>query len=312
MAFEFKSESFVADLGAATALEQILRVRYPGASWGSIRKLIGTGKVKVATLSVKEPRHMVLPGAEVQIHMTTPRPKPGHEVGADHVLFCDPHLIVVRKPIGISSVAHEDEPTSLEQQIHTWLCQRERRTCPPLRVVHRLDKVTSGVMMFARTVAAQLELKEQFRAHTTGRHYIAVVHGDVVDQTLSYRLVRNRGDGIRGVTSDPNLGQHSMTHVVARERLRRVSVLMCRLETGRTHQIRIHLAEIGHPVVGDPVYGRDYRGPALDSARTLLHAEFLSFSHPVQRQRLKFEDPLPADFEAFIERERGQGPARLG
>jgi 23S rRNA pseudouridine1911/1915/1917 synthase len=309
MPFEFKSESFSPELASALPLEQILRTRYPGASWGSIRKLVSTGKVRVSGRAAMEPRQAVLPGSEVQIHMTAPRPKPG-EVQAEHVLFCDPHVIVVKKPVGISSVEHEDEPTSLQQQIHDWLCRRERRTCPPLRVVHRLDKVTSGVMVFARSVAAQLELKEQFRAHTTGRHYVAVAHGAVHDQTLSYRLVRNRGDGIRGTTSDPNLGRHSMTHVVARERLRRVSVLECRLETGRTHQIRIHLAEIGHPVVGDPVYGRDYRGPALDSPRTLLHAEFLSFSHPVQRQRLKFEDPLPADFEAFIARERAQGGAR--
>jgi 23S rRNA pseudouridine1911/1915/1917 synthase len=306
MPFEFKSETFVPDLAAALPLEQMLRERYPGASWGSIRKLVSTGKVRVGGRAAMQPREEVAPGSEVQIRMTAPRPKPG-EAQADHVLFCDQHVIVVKKPAGISSVEHDDEPTSLQQQIHDWLCRRERRTCPPLRVVHRLDKVTSGVMMFARSVPAQLELKEQFRAHTTGRHYIAVAYGDVQDQTLSYRLVRNRGDGIRGVTSDPNLGRHSMTHVVARERLRRVSVLECRLETGRTHQIRIHLAEIGHPVVGDPVYGRDYRGPVLDSARTLLHAEFLSFSHPVQRQRLKFEDPLPADFEAFIARERAQG-----
>ena len=109
-----------------------------------------------------------------------------------------------------------------------------------------------------------------------------------------YRLVRNRGDGLRGVTSDPNRGKHSVTHVTQRERLRRCTLVQCRLETGRTHQIRIHLAAIGHPVVGDPVYGRDHQGPPIECPRTLLHASFLSLSHPVLRQRLSFEDPLPA------------------
>ncbi len=305
MAFEFKSESFRPELAEDTPLEQVLRQRYVGASWSSIRKLVTTGKVKVGPRAVTEPRKLVAPGSDVHIQMTVPRPKPGYQVNLDHVLFCDPHVIVVKKPVGISSVEHEDEPTSLQQQIHEWLCQKERRPCPPLRVVHRLDKVTSGVMMFARTQAAQLELKEQFRAHTTGRHYIAVAHGTVQDATLSYRLVRNRGDGIRGVTRDPNLGSHSITHVAVQEQLRRCCVVQCRLETGRTHQIRIHLAEIGHPVVGDTLYGRDHAGPALDCPRTLLHAASLSFSHPTQRQRLKFEDPLPEDFQAFIQRERG-------
>ena len=306
MAFEFRSESFSAELASATPLEQVLRQRYSGASWSAIRRLVETGKVKIGVQVTKATRELVPPGSEIHIQMTSPRPKPGHEVEADHVLFCDPHVVVVRKPAGISSVEHEDEPISLQQQIHAWLSRRDRRTCPPLRVVHRLDKVTSGVMMFARTQKAQLALKEQFRAHTTGRHYIAVAHGAVDDATLSYRLVRNRGDGIRGVTTDPDLGRHSITHVVAQERLRRCTVVICRLETGRTHQIRIHLAHIGHPIVGDTLYDRDHAGSAIDCPRTLLHAASLSFTHPLQRQRLKFEDPLPEDFASFLQRERSK------
>ncbi len=304
MAFEFKSESFRSELGAPTPLEQVLRQRYPGASWNVIRRLVSTGKIKVEGQSTTEPRQLIAPGAALQILMTAPRPKPGFQGAADYVLFCDAHVVVVKKPVGISSVDHEDEPTSLQTVLHDWLCLKERRTCPPIKVVHRLDKVTSGVMVFARTQAAQLGLKEQFRAHTTGRHYIAVAHGTVHDSTLSFRLVRNRGDGLRGVTNDPNLGSHSVTHVAATEHLSRCSVVACRLETGRTHQIRIHLAQIGHPVVGDTLYGRDHAGPAIESPRTLLHAASLSFSHPLERRRLEFEEPLPEDFQAVIRRER--------
>jgi 23S rRNA pseudouridine1911/1915/1917 synthase len=244
--------------------------------------------------------------------MTAPRPKPGFMAASEYVLFCDRDVVVVRKPAGISSIEHEDEPTSLAQELREWLSRHEKRSSRPLDVVHRLDKVTSGVMVFARNPAAQLDLKEQFRAHTTGRHYIAVAHGRVHDATLSFRLVRNRGDGLRGVTNDPNLGRHSVTHVVAREVLPRCTVVQCRLETGRTHQIRIHLAHTGHPVVGDALYGRDHAGPTIESPRTLLHAASLSFTHPRDRRRLEFEDPLPEDFEAVIQRERAApgGPQR--
>ncbi len=305
MAFEFRSEAFQAELSAVTPLEQVLRARYPEASWNAIRRLISTGKVSVGSKAASEPRAMVAPGSQIQIRMTTPKPKPGGPGALEQILFCDRHVVVVRKPAGISSVVHEDEPTSLQEQLRVWLSEQERKPCPPLEVVHRLDKVTSGVMVFARNRAAQAELKDQFRAHTTGRFYTAVAHGVVHDATLVFRLIRNRGDGLRGVTSDPNRGVHSVTHVTAREQLRRCTVVQCRLETGRTHQIRIHLAEIGHPIVGDSVYGRGYQGPPIECPRTLLHASHLSFSHPAQRQqRLSFDDPLPPDFESWVSRER--------
>lgn len=303
MAFEFKSESFRAELAEAAPLEQVLRQRHPGASWSAIRRLVTTGKVSIDSAGTTEPRQIVAPGSEVSIRMTAPKPKPG-QVDSDMVLHCDAHVVVVRKPVGISSVEHEDEPTSLQAKVRDWLSRHERRSQPLPKVVHRLDKVTSGVMVFARNSAAQQHLKDQFRAHTTGRYYVAVAHGEVHDETLSFHLVRDRGDGLRGVTSDPNRGRHSITHVTATERLARCTVLRCQLETGRTHQIRIHLAHIGHPVIGDPLYGRDYTGPAIEAPRTLLHAAFLSFMHPGQRRRLSFEEPLPEDFEAVIRRER--------
>jgi 23S rRNA pseudouridine1911/1915/1917 synthase len=307
MAFQFRSESFRAELNEPLPLENVLRQRYVGASWNEIRRLINSGKVRVASQPASELRALVEPGAEVQVHMTAPRTRPGFSAAADYVVFKDPFVVVVRKPVGISSIDHEDEPTSLASELRDWLSLQEKRSCPPLKVVHRLDKVTSGVMVYARTAPAQLHLKEQFRAHTTGRHYIAVAHGRVNDGTLSFRLVRNRGDGLRGVTRDPNLGRHSVTHVVATEALARCTVVQCRLETGRTHQIRIHLAEIGHPVVGDTLYGRDYRGDPIESPRTLLHAAYLSFTHPRDRRRLEFNAELPDDFQAVLRREGAHG-----
>lgn len=302
MAFQFQSTSFEA--GEAQSLEKVLRSQYPEASWGVIRRLVGTGKVSVDDRQVHEPRHEVTAGQTVRIQMTAPRPKSGllgDPDSAQELLHVDPHVVVVRKPAGISSVEHEAEATSMQQKVHEWLCVKERRRIPPLKVVHRLDKVTSGVMMFARTSAAQADLKDQFRSHTTGRYYVAVAHGEVHDSTLHFRLVRNRGDGIRGVTFEPSLGTHSVTHVKAQQTRGPCTVVRCQLETGRTHQIRIHMAQIGHPIVGDPLYLKGYRGQELKCARTLLHAAFLSFRHPVHRTQLQFEEPVPEVFEQFLQ-----------
>ena len=158
--------------------------------------------------------------------------------------------------------------------------------------------------MFARNKEVQLALKDQFRAHTTGRYYLALAHGDVHPGTLRFRLVRDRGDGIRGITHSPNQGTASVTHVTVVERLSRCTLIQCRLETGRTHQIRIHLAAIGHPLLGDPVYTRGFVGTLIPCSRTLLHAAYLSFEHPVFRQKKEYEAPLPESFSAILEQER--------
>jgi 23S rRNA pseudouridine1911/1915/1917 synthase len=304
VAFEFKSESFRCDAESPWPLERVLKDRFVTASWNEVRRLITTGKVLVNAARASDTRQLVSPGATISIRMTARKLKPGLERADERILYCDQHLVVVRKPVGLSSVEHVRESTSLQSELRAWLSDKEKRSVAPLRVVHRLDKVTSGVMMFARSQSVQLDLKDQFRAHTTRRHYVAVAHGTVHDGTLSFRLVRDRGDGIRGVTRSPNLGRHSVTHVKVIEQLMRCCVLECRLETGRTHQIRIHLAEIGHPLVGESLYLRGYEGTLLSCSRTLLHAASLSFMHPALRKRLHFTDPLPSAFESFLERER--------
>ena len=122
--------------------------------------------------------------------------------------------------------------------------------------MHRLDRDTSGLLVFARTAEAQQHLEHQFRTHSTRRRYLAVVRGAVESQTIESRLVRDRGDGRRGSTTLPNVGRRAVTHVRAVERLGDYTLIECRLETGRTHQIRIHLSELGHPLCGDKVYGQ--------------------------------------------------------
>jgi 23S rRNA pseudouridine1911/1915/1917 synthase len=175
-----------------------------------------------------------------------------------------------------------------------------------LRVVHRLDKETSGLVVFARTVAAERGLGKQFHAHTVVRRYLALVPGFVPPQRIATRFVRDRGDGRRGSTEASGAGKEAITHVDVMKHLPGYTLLACRLETGRTHQIRIHLAELGHPVCGDKVYQHLSDGRVLadrsGAPRLALHAVELGFVHPRSLQETHWEMPLPPDLQVFLDR----------
>ncbi len=238
------------------------------------------------------------------------------------IRYLDQHLVVVEKPSGINTVRHPSErewnarrkalsPT-LEDIVPRWIVRKEGRvqkgTLPRLRIVQRLDKETSGLVVFARSVIAERELGRQFKAHTVHRRYLAVVPGYVPAQTIRSRLIRDRGDGRRGSTAFPDQGKEAVTHVEPVERLAGYTLVACRLETGRTHQIRIHLAELGHPVCGEKVYGR---GPDNSGApRLALHAAELGFIHPTTGASQRWEMPLPPDLDAFVKglRDGKEGP----
>jgi 23S rRNA pseudouridine1911/1915/1917 synthase len=156
-------------------------------------------------------------------------------------------------------------------------------------------------------VPAARILAEQFRLHTTHRRYLAIVVGRVGAGTIRTRLLRDRGDGRRGSTDgedDEDEGKLAITHVAPVEHFGDAYTLVeCRLETGRTHQIRIHMSETGHPVCGEPVYAQTRKGNAKDESkapRTMLHAAELGFVHPVTGDELRFESPLPADMRKLL------------
>jgi 23S rRNA pseudouridine1911/1915/1917 synthase len=184
---------------------------------------------------------------------------------------------------------------------------------PPVRAVHRLDRETSGLMVFARTVTAERGLMQQFKRHSTHRRYLGVARGRVEEQTIDTFLARDRGDGRRGSTSNPNTGKRAVTHVRPIEFFdlggdQVYSLVECRLETGRTHQIRIHLAERGHPLCGERVYQQPLFGKAMEdksgAPRVALHAAELGFVHPISGEEMRFEMPLPRDLREFVERLR--------
>jgi 23S rRNA pseudouridine1911/1915/1917 synthase len=175
-------------------------------------------------------------------------------------------------------------------------------------IVHRLDKETSGLMVVAKTVPAQTGLVAMLSRHEVIRQYEAVVLGTMVaGGTVDEPIGRHHHDRLRQAVRDEEDGKHAVTHYRLRERFRSHTVLQCNLETGRTHQIRVHLAHIGHPLVGDPLYGNGLRlpkgaSPELIQAlrgfrRQALHAERLAFVHPVTGADLAFEAVRPADME---------------
>jgi 23S rRNA pseudouridine1911/1915/1917 synthase len=194
------------------------------------------------------------------------------------------------------------------RQIGMRLPSKKHDPRPRLRIVQRLDKETSGLVVFARTVEAERGLGMQFRKHTVTRRYLTVVPGIVTAQTIRSVLVPDRGDGRRGSTTMTNTGKEAITHLSVEETLPGYTLVSCRLETGRTHQIRIHLAELGHPVCGESVYNRKAHGEALPDAseapRLALHAVELGFVHPLTEEAMHWEMPPPDDFRAFVERLR--------
>lgn len=270
----------------------------PGKSWNDVRRLVRTGKIFVDGSAVLDPITQVAGGAELEFRQNAPRATRIPSLPRSAILHLDAQLVVVAKPAGISTVPFdENERGTLDQLVMETISERGRRA--PLGIVHRIDKETSGVVVFARTLAAKQGLKNQFRFHTTDRRYVAIAHGSVRDATISSRLVQDRGDGRRGSTENPELGREATTHVKLVEALRGASLLECQLETGRTHQIRIHLSERGHPLVGEKVYSKNYRGELLPAPRLMLHAQKLAFEHPQTGQRLEFDQPIPADMQAI-------------
>jgi 23S rRNA pseudouridine1911/1915/1917 synthase len=192
---------------------------------------------------------------------------------------------------------------------------KHRNDPPPARLplvvpVHRLDRETSGLMVFARTAAAEHNLIAQFKEHSIERAYQAVAIGVVSAERIETWLVRDRGDGLRGSAAQPEGAQLAITHVRPLQRLGPYTLVECRLETGRTHQIRIHLSERGHMLCGEKVYfgplGGKKASDTSGAPRLALHAARLEFIHPTTGKPMKFQSELPRDLAQFVARlERG-------
>jgi len=278
-----------------------------GVPWSLAKRHVTTGKVFVDGACVTEIDHRLAAGQQVDVRTNAPRPHDPEREGV--LVFDDAHVVVIGKPADVNSVPYEDRETGTAMDLirGAWRRMGKPATTVPLHVVHRIDRATSGLLMFAKTKRAELGLAAQLRSHSMERTYICVAHGHVTSRRIESYLVEDRGDRLRGSTTRLDQGKRAVTHVEARETLRHCTLCAVRLETGKTHQIRIHLAEAGHPLVGEPVYIRDYEaagGRILTSARLMLHAATLGFEHPVTGARVELSSPLPPDFTAIVERLR--------
>lgn len=323
VAFEAGSET------AGMRLDQWLTQRL-GAEFSRsrVQALIHQGAVSLNGTGVSDPGRKLKPGDAAEVSL--PQPEPAEPVGEDiplDILYEDAELIVINKPAGL--VVHPGagnwSGTLVNALIHH--CGDSLSGIGGVRrpgIVHRLDKDTSGVMVAAKTDRAHRALSEAFADHglESGleRSYIALVWGiperaaGKIDAPLGRAADRVRRAVVPSGRAD---ARHAVTHYTVLERFGlgkgggAASLVECRLETGRTHQIRVHMAHAGHPVVGDPDYGQAFRTKAnrlpeplrtatKDFLRQALHAKLLAFSHPVSGETMRFEAPMPADMAALV------------
>ncbi len=300
---------------AGQTLAAVVRVLLEGAPWSRARELCASGRVTVDATVERDGARRLRAGERVDVDPEGRRRTTGGLQDED-VLHLDDDVVVVRKHPGILTCPYEDgDKDTLSDRVRALLKRRYSAPDPMVGVVQRLDKDTSGILVFARNMKSKRALEEQLRAHTVLRRYLAIAHGTVQSGRIESEIMQNRGDGLRGSWgrrpghrgSPPPDAKRCVTHVERLSLLEGASLVACRLETGRQHQIRIHLSEAGHPLVGEAVYVRDFTEPRIAADRPMLHATLLGFSHPRTGQLLSLEDPAPADFEACLVRLRSAG-----
>jgi 23S rRNA pseudouridine1911/1915/1917 synthase len=317
----------------------VLRRRFQ-LTWSQAKRLVERGHVRVAGQLTRAPEQRVKTGNRMWVSAgaieaapaddAAPKPakakkaapappkaatpkakKPPAPVNALplEIVYSDDAIAVVNKPAGLTTSRSKDEreefgrgkkylPATLADLLPAALGTPNRKVF----AVHRLDRDTTGLLVFARTAAAARQLTGQFRKRTVDRRYLAVTRGVPRDGRIESRLVDDRGDGRRG--SGEGEGERAVTHVRVVERLGAFAVVECKLDTGRTHQVRIHLGEAGTPLCGERVYDRPLNGSpvpdASTAARPLLHAYRLGIEHPDGGEFLGWEADPPADFATVV------------
>jgi 23S rRNA pseudouridine1911/1915/1917 synthase len=264
------------------------------------REAVRAGRIEVEGVAADEPGLDVLESAKLAFHPSRPA---RYRVSTRlSVLAEDEDFVIVDKPAGLLSVpTAEHEKDTLLARTLDYLHHRFGRR-PLAFVAHRLDKDTSGSVVFARNRPALHFLQDLFRRHAIEREYLALVEGTAAESgTFSADLVADAGSARRGVARPGEHGKRAVTRYRAVEKLAGATLVSVELETGRTHQIRVHFAAAGHPVLGDRVYGRSRQSKLPEIPRQMLHARRLGFPHPRTGKPVRAESPLPEDFVAVLE-----------
>lgn len=290
-------------------LDVFLARQAPELSRSRVQRLIADGRVAVQGRPAKA-NHKVQPGEAVSLSVPPPEPVAveAEAIPLD-VVYEDAEVVVVNKPRGM--VVHPAAGNWRGTLVNALLarCDDLSGVGGEVRpgIVHRLDKDTSGVMVAAKNDRAHASLARQIKDRTAGRKYLALVHGNVKAEEglIDAPIGRHRTDRKR-MAVDAERGREARTRFRVLERFPGYTLVACKLETGRTHQIRVHMAYIGHPVVGDPKYGP--KGSPFPIDGQALHAAELTFRHPASGAEMVFTAPLPADMEGILAKlRRGRG-----
>ena len=304
---------------AGWRLDRALADAVPTLSRERLKALIRSGSVEAQGSAVRDPA-LKVKGDEA-LRVAVPEPAPAHNEPQDiplAIVFEDEHLLVIDKPAGlvVHPAAGNLDGTLVNALLHH--CAGNLSGIGGVArpgIVHRIDKDTSGLLVVAKTDVAHEGLAKQFAAHSIDRRYLAIVSGVPKSGggTIDAPLARSATNRKKIAIVEGNRGKRAVTHWKQLELLRDSALVECRLETGRTHQVRVHMASIGHPLLGDPVYGRAGKTHGkllkdLDFQRQALHATELGFTHPVTKSRLSFASPMPPDMQ---ELKRALGVVRL-
>ena len=303
----------LADSAAGLRLDRALAEALPNLSRERLKNLIKGGRVADATGTILwDPSARAAASATIAVRL--PATTPAHNVAQDMglvVAYEDEHLIVVDKPAGmvVHPAAGNLDGTMVNALLHH--CAGQLSGIGGVArpgIVHRIDKDTSGLIVAAKHDKAHEGLAKQFAAHSIDRRYLAIATGRPMpaNGTVDAALGRSSTNRKKMAVVAEGRGKHAITHYRTIEPLKNATLVECRLETGRTHQVRVHMMHIGHPLVGDPVYGRAKKPlsevlKARNFARQALHAAHLGFIHPVTGNRIALDSELPADMRELID-----------
>ena len=290
-------------------LDKVVKAKHQNLSWRQIREAIEKGQVTVDGRVQKDPGLDVRTGAAIDLNLN--RPAQSRARAAFDILHEDDHVIVLNKPAGLLSIPSSPEAGPSEdtvlRRVREYM-QFKRGPKTYVGMLHRLDRDTSGSLAVALSKDAHAAGRELFKEHRFERHYLALVQGipDPASGTIRARISSSYQSGRRKLVGPQATGLDSATDYKVRERLKDAALLELRLHTGRQHQIRLHLEQLGYPLIGEKVY----TGPKTSTSakatadkqdpgpktRNMLHAWKLAFPHPITGERVAAEAPLPPDF----------------
>jgi 23S rRNA pseudouridine1911/1915/1917 synthase len=293
-------------------LDRAVAAAIPTVSRERLKALIRSGLLTSGETPLRDPAAKVR--GDEHFRLEVPQPEPAHNAPQDiplNIVFEDPHLLVVDKPAGlvVHPAAGNLDGTLVNALLHH--CGESLSGIGGVArpgIVHRIDKDTSGLLVVAKTDVAHEGLAKQFAAHSLERKYLAIVSGVPKSGhgTVDAPLARSSANRKKIAIVEGSRGKRAVTHWKRLEILDDAALVECSLETGRTHQVRVHMTSIGHPLLGDPVYGRS-KGhrellKSLGFHRQALHAAQLGFTHPVTKHRLSFSSGMPADMQELFNR----------